>query len=309
MPRTRTRCSLRSIAAPCTLLGALAACAAEKPPPPPQQAPLAATPLYGELLHTSARPTREGAELKSGEATALRGCPSDPHLLLTTPGGGLLLRFSAPVPTDLALQLDTSLGLTRVMQPQGLDDEERFARTGRPYFYENDALSRTAPTGAVAPREIYLWPGPRSGDLSLELQLRDLSFSPGAVGEERESAPLRISLVGRCPDIALVLLRDSVALRPGETARIHARVTPSGDGLKIMTVAFEVAGAPPGVTVALADAQLSAADWTIPRETAFLITVPPDAQPGKATLTLHARLGAIDRTAPLALTLLPKDDY
>ena len=79
-------------------LVAIAGCAAEPPRPPPQEAPLAQTPSFIGLLHTSERPAREGAALRFGEISELKGCPYDPAVTAIPASGGLLVRLSAPVP-------------------------------------------------------------------------------------------------------------------------------------------------------------------------------------------------------------------
>ena len=125
----------RSFSLGTALLGCLLGCAADKPPPPPQQAPPAAAPTFVSLLQTSERPMKQGDALTYGTAHELPVCTFDPRVHSSAANSGLLLRFTAPVPTDLGVQLDTPLGPIRAVAPSGLEDEDRLARSGRAYFY------------------------------------------------------------------------------------------------------------------------------------------------------------------------------
>jgi len=285
---------------------ALVACADAPLPPPPQEAPMAETPVFTEVLHTSNFPSTQTGALAWGAAAPLKGCSHDPQVVLVPAGGGLLVRFTAPVPTNLELQLATLQGPQRVSQPRDLNDEMRLASQGRAYFYENDALIRQVPTGAIAAREVALWTGLK--ERRFDLSIWDLSFSPRATGAALRSPAMSLSLVGACPDFAIALTRDSFDLRLGEIRRVHAVVTPIGDGVRVMAVAFS-ADVSQGLTAALHDSGLASADWIAPRETTFDVSAAPQTPLGKGKVVLHARLGALERTATLNLNVLPKDDY
>jgi hypothetical protein len=285
---------------------ALIACADAPLPPKPQEAPMAATPVFAEVLHTSDCPSTQTGALAFGAAAALKGCPHDPHVVLVPAGGGLLVRFTAPVPTNLEVQLETLQGPQRVGQPRDLNDEMRLASQGRAYFYENAALTRQVPAGAVSAREIALWTGLK--ERRFDLSIWDLSFSPRATGAALRSPAMSLSLVGACPDFAIALTRDSFDLRLGEIRRVHAVVTPIGDGVRAMAVAFS-ADVSPGLTAALHDTGLASADWIAPRETSFDVSAAPQTPLGKGKVMLRARLGALERTVTLNLNVLPKDDY
>ena len=201
-----------------------------------ERAPPAARPGLLGAYHSSKRPSKQAGPLEAGEVTELKACPFDRSVAELPPGGGLLLRLESPVPLDLSLRLDTSQGAQTLAPPEDDGDEVRLFRRGLGYFYENAEITRGVPAGKVTPRELAIWPGSAAAaDRRVDLAVRTLSFDPRATGDERESGPLLLSLVGKCPDVNLSIgPKDAIALLPGASRRLFIAVRPLGDGVRVM---------------------------------------------------------------------------
>jgi hypothetical protein len=286
-----------------------AACAPPKPVVVPERAPPAARPSLLGIYHSTQRPTRLDPTLGLGEVKELRPCPFDPRVAELPAGGGILLRIQAPVPTDLRLQLDTSQGQMLIPSPEDPSDEERLLRRGSGYFYENQEITRQAPSGSVVPRELAISPGPLAGgDRRVDLSVRTLSFDPQATGPDRESQPLYLALVGTCPDVAVNLSRDSLSLQPGQLRRMFVSLEPKGDGVRQMKTVLSVEGLPAGVKATVKDPLVAEANWSNKRETAVDFEVAKDAAQATAKITFKVVLAAIERRATLSFTVLPKPE-
>ncbi len=291
----------------CTL-----ACAGAPPPMIRERAPAAARPGLLGAYHSSKRPSKQAGPLDAGAVTELKACPFDPRVAELPAGGGLLLRLESPVPLDLSLRLDTSQGAQTLTAPEDSDDEERLFRRGLGYFYENGQITRGVPAGKVTPRELAIWPGSAAAaDRRVDLSARTLSFDPRATGDERESAPLLLSLVGRCPEVALSIgPKESITLLPGASRRLFIGVKPVGDGVRMMKTALAVSGLPPGLTAELKTPEVAAADWTTPRDTAIDLTAAKDAPPtaAAAKILLTLSLGNLERKLTFDVTIKPKPE-
>ena len=288
---------------------ALFGCAAEAPLPPPQEAPRAQTPTLEAALQTTRQPTRARGQLDYGEAVPLKGCAFDPSVLVLPAGGALLLRITAPVPTELGAALQTARGPKKVISPRDFADEDRAAHAGGAWFYENEALARQAPSGAIAAREVALWPGELHGDTRFDLALWDISFAPDVSGDELRSRPMHLSFTAHCPDFTLSLEKSETQVRIGEARRLHATLTPSGDGVGRMELSFALSGVPEGVQAKVHSDAQGSGNWTSTRDIAFELAPGPNSRLGDYPIVLRARLGALERTAAITLHLLRKDDY
>ncbi len=302
---------LASLAASSLLGGALAlsGCAAEPPMPPPQQAPLAQPPSLVAALQTTKQPTRASGQLDYGDAVPLKPCAFDPSVLSLPAGGALLLRVTAPVPTELGLALETARGPKKVHAPRDFAEEDRAARKGDAWFYENEALARQAPAGTVAERELAIWPGDLHGDARFDLALWDTSYAPGAGGDDLRSRPMHLSFSGRCAGFTLTLEKSETQIHIGEAKRLHGQLLPSGDGVGRMRVELSLVGVPAGVSTSVRSDDPGAGNWTAPRDITFELAPGPASRPGDYPIALQARLGGVTRSETLTLHLLPKDDY
>ena len=306
-------CALRPGLAAARLLAVVcavsAACAEAPQPPVVQRAPLAVRPSLLGVFHSKLRPTRQSGSLAAGEVHELRACPFDTRVAELPPGGGVLLRIESPVPLDLHLQVDTSQGQRTLAAPEDIEDEERLFRRGQGYYYENGELTRAVPTGKVSPRELAIWPGVATADdRRVDLSIRTVSFDPRAAGEDRESPPLFLSLVGKCADFALSLSKDTVEIKQAASRRLFIGLKPIGDGVRIMSTKLLLDGVPKGVTATIKDPVTTAADWSSARDTTLDLELAPDAPPGVFKLTLKAALGPVERKVTLELTIKPKPE-
>ena len=285
------------------------ACAEAPPPPVAQRAPLAARPSLLGIYHSKLRPTRQSGTLAAGEVRELRACPFDSRVAELPAGGGILLRLESPVPLDLRLQVDTSQGQRPLAAPEDLVDEDRLFGRGQGYYYENAELTRGAPTGKVSPRELAIWPGAATvEDRRVDLSIRTVSFDPRATGDERESAPLFLTLVGKCPDFSLSLSLVSLELRQASSRRLFIAIKPLGDGVRVMKTALALEGLPKGVNATIKEPAASATDWTSARETSLDLEVGASAAPGVYKMTVKATLGPIERKVTLDLTVKAKPE-
>ena len=286
-----------------------AACAEAPPPPVVQRAPRAVRPSLLGVYHSKLRPTRQSGSLAAGEVHELRACPFDGRVAELPPGGGVLLRIESPVPLDLHLQVDTSQGQRPLQSPEDVEDEERLFRRGQGYYYENQEATRGVPTGKVSPRELAIWPGAATADdRRVDLSIRTVSFDPRATGDERESAPLFLSLVGRCADLTLSLSLASVEIKQAASRRLFIGLKPVGDGVRVMSTKLVLEGAPKGVTATVKEPLISAADWSSARDTTLDLEVAADAPLGTYKIVLKAALGAVEHKVPLELTVKPKPE-
>jgi hypothetical protein len=307
--RVRPSLALLSLAA-AALLGA--GCAEAPPPMIRERAPAAAKPGLLGAYHSSKRPSKQTGALVPGEVAELKTCPFDPRVAELPPGGGLLLRLESPVPLDLRMQVDTSQGARVVGTPEDNQDEEVLFRRGLGYYYENGEITRGVPAGKVTPRELAVWPGSAAAaDRRVDLSIRTVSFDPRASGDERESAPLLLSMVGKCPDAALsVGPKDSAVLLPGASKRLFIGFKTLGDGVRTMRSTLSVSGLPPGLTAELKAPEVSSADWTSPRDSAIDLTAAPDAPPtsGPVKIVVKAQVGNLERKLTIDVTIKPKPE-
>ena len=277
-----------------------------------ERAPSAARPGLLGAYHSSKRPSKQAGPLEAGEVTELKACPFDRSVAELPAGGGLLLRLDSPVPLDLSLRLDTSQGAQTLAPPEDADAELRLFRRGLGYYYENGESTRGVPAGKVSPRELALWPGSAAAsDRRVDLAVRTLSFDPRATGDERESAALLLSLVGKCPDVALSIgPKDSFALLPGAARRLFIGVRPLGDGVRVMRTTLAVSGLPPGLSAELKTPEVAAADWSSPRDTIIDLTAATDAPPTPvpAKLLLKLTLGGLERKLTFEVGIKPKPE-
>jgi hypothetical protein len=277
-----------------------------------ERAPAAARPGLLGAYHSSKRPSKQAGPLEAGEVAELKACPFDRSVAELPAGGGLLLRLESPVPLDLSLRLDTSQGGQTLAPPEDGDDEVRLFRRGQGYFYENAEITRGVSAGKVTPRELAIWPGSAAAtDRRVDLAVRTVSFDPRATGDERVSAPLLLSLVGKCPDVALSIgPKDSITLLPGASRRLFISVRPQGDGVRVMKTTLVASGLPPGLLAEMKQPEVSAADWTSPRDTAIDLTAAADAPPtaGPAKIQLKLTLGSLERKLTFDVTIKPKPE-
>ena len=279
-----------------------------------ERAPAAARPGLLGAYHSTKRPSKVAGALDAGAVIELKACPFDSRVAELPAGGGLLLRLESPVPLDLSLRLDTSQGAQTLAPPEDADDEERLFRRGLGYFYENGEITRGVAAGKMTPRELAIWPGAAAAaDRRVDLSVRTVSFDQRTTGDERESAPLMVSLVGKCPDVALSIgPKDATAitLLPGASRRLFIGVKPLGDGVRTMKTTVTIAGLPPGLVAALKTPEVTAADWSSPRDTAIDLTAAADAPPTAtaAKLQVKVSLGSLERKLTFDVTIKPKSE-
>jgi hypothetical protein len=278
---------------------------AEAPPPVIERTPLASRPVLTEVLHCAERPSRATGRLVLGAMGPLAACLGDEAVGELPAGGGVVLRFKARVPLELGVRLETAVGQRRALQPEEQSDEEAWVRRGQSYFYEDLERTRQAKTGAVVERQIALWPGADAAEGRLELFLKTISYDQRSVGEDRESAPLLVTLVRRCPDFALELGKEEEFLRQGGTRRVALALRPRGEGSRTMKTWVQLDPLPEGVTGRLIDPAQSSSDWTNRRTTVIELTADRAARSGTYPVTARARLGRIERTATFQLTIDP----
>jgi hypothetical protein len=310
---SRCRFPLTRLLAPAALALCAVACAEAPPPMIRERAPAAARPGLLGAYHSTKRPSKQSGALAAGEVAELKACPFDPRVAELPAGGGLLLRLESPVPLDLRLQLDTSQGARVIGTPEDLDDEEQLVRRGFGYFYENVEITRGVPAGKVTPRELAIWPGAAAAaDRRVDLSARTVSFDPRATGDERESAPLLLSLVGKCPDVALSISKESIQLLQGASRRLFVGVKPLGDGVRTMKSTLTIAGMPPGLTAQLNPPEVTSADWTSGRDATLDLTAAPETLPNitgaPVKLTLKVTVGNLERKLNLDVVIKPKPE-
>jgi hypothetical protein len=308
-PKARRAAFCRLAAA--ALLPLAFACAEAPPPLVVERAPAASKPGLLGAYHSSQRPSRASGRLTAGEVSELKACPFDPRVAELPAGGGLLLRLESPVPLDLLLRVDTTQGPSVLAAPEDATDEEMLVRRGRGYFYENAEITRGVPAGKVTPRELAIWPGAAAAaDRRVDLAVRTVSFDQRAIGADRESAPLLLSLVGKCPDLQPSISKESLALKQGELRRLFINLKPLGDGVRTMKTQLSVEGLPPGVTAQIKEPVVSAADWVSPRETPIDLSAALDAPLTAAPvkLTIKAALGGVERKVTFELSVKPKPE-
>jgi hypothetical protein len=245
----------------------------------------------------------QSGKLEVGAATELKGCTGNPKAIAMAPPKGVLLRFEAPVPTDLRVALGATAFGQVVVSPEDLLDEDRLSGRGLPYYYENGALTRSVPTGQVAPRELYLSPGTAAPDGRFDISLRTSSLDPQATGGGRESGPMVVSIVPKCPDYALELVVTKAVVVAGTGIRWKVRVVPTGSSVGEMLVELSVGPLPKGVTATLHDTEFKGLDWTTPRETRLDLVTTSEAAAGEVKIALKGKLGALLRTATETLTV------
>lgn len=285
-----------------------AGCAAEKPKPPVERAPPARRPELVGLFRMNQRPTLQTGTLETGTPAEARPCPGNPRVFGMAPPRGVLVRFQAPVPTDLRLSLVSPSGGQQVPVPEDVADEDRLYLRERPYAYENQALARSAPVGTVATRELFVSPGAMGKAGRFDLLLRTISYDPLALGADRESPPLTIPVVAACPDLAVELVANKVSLRPGSSVRWKVLVRPLGDSLGEMKVTLAPGKLPKGVTAEVREAELSGLDWTSIREARIDLTVAPDVAPGEVPVVVRARVGTVERSGSETLRVLAPNE-
>lgn len=278
-------------------------CAAERVRGAPVRAPEAKRPEILGVYRMNQRPTMQPGTLEVGTPTELKGCTGNPKAIAMVPPKGVLLRFEAPVPTDLKVVLGTALGGQVVASPEDLADEDRLADRGLPYYYENAQLTRTVPTGQVAPRELYLAPGRAAPDGRFDVSLRTTSLDPLAQGEGRESQQMVVSIVPKCPDYALELTPTRTTLQAGASIRWKVRFEPSGSSVGDLVLELSVGPLPKGVTAMLHDTEFQGSDWSTPRETRLDLFTTAEAAPGDVKIVLKGKLGALVRTNTETLTV------
>ncbi|MBS2021013.1 MAG: hypothetical protein JST92_01275 [Deltaproteobacteria bacterium] len=292
------------IVLPLTLV-LLAGCAAEKPRPPPERAPAAKRPELAAIFRMNQRPTRQSGDLEVGSATEMKPCTGNPRQYGMQPPLGVLFRVNAPVPTDLRVELVTPIGSRRVVTPEDLDDEVRLVKRGEPYLYENQLITHATPTGQIAAREIYIAPGEYAPKGIFNVQIRTQSFDPQAFGEDKESQPIVIPVVGKCPDFEVSIEPTKVSVMRGASIRWKVLMTPSGDGVGELPVELSITGLPKGITATLRDTTLQGTSWSDPRETRLDLTPGLDAPLGEHKVTVRARLGTLIRVATETMKVLP----
>ena len=86
------------------------------------------------------------------------------------------------------------------------------------------------------------------------------------------------------------------------------QLKPLGDGVRTMKTALTLEGVPKGVSAAIKEPVVSAADWSTPRDTSFDVEVAEDAPPATSRITLKAALGAIERKVSFDLTVEAKPE-
>jgi hypothetical protein len=278
---------------------------AEAPPPVIERTPLASRPVLTEVLHCAGRPSRSTGSLVLGALRPVAACPGDETVGELPAGGGVVVRFKARVPLELGVRLETAVGQRRAAQPEELADEEAWARRGQSYYYEDLDRTRQAKTGAEVERQIALWPGADAAEGRLELYVKTISYDQRSVGADRESAPLLVTLVRQCPDLAIELGKEEAYLRQGGSRRISFDLRPRGEGSRTTKTSVQLDPLPEGLTGRLIDPVQSSSDWTNRRTTVLELTAARTAQPGTHPVTVRARLGRIERVATFQLTIDP----